>query len=68
MSDVKKKLTFEVGENETIDQCLERIRKAGYTPVRRMEKPIFQEKKQGNEVTYEPVGRQIIFEAKKHEQ
>lgn len=67
MSDQKKKLTFEVEENETIDQCLERIKKAGYIPVRRTEKPIFKEIKVGNEITYEAVGRQITFEAKKHE-
>lgn len=67
MSDSKRKLSFEVEENETIDQCLERIHRAGYVPVRRTEKPIFQEKKIGNKLTYEPVGRQIIFEARKHE-
>lgn len=67
MTDSKKKLSFEVEENETIDQCLDRIQKAGYIPVRRTEKPIFQEKKLGTEITYEPVGRKIIFEARKHE-
>lgn len=65
MNEAKKKLSFEVQETETIDQCLDRIQKAGYVPVRRIEKPIFQEKKDGSTVTYEPVGRQIIFEAKK---
>lgn len=64
---MSKKQTFEVHENETIDQCLDRIQKAGYSPVRRIEKPIFQEKKEGASVTYEPVGRQIIFEVKKQE-
>lgn len=50
-------------ENETIDQCLERIKQAGYTPMRRIEKPIFKEIKKGNTADYEPIGRQIIFEA-----
>jgi hypothetical protein len=64
----KKKVTFEVQENETIEQCLDRINKQGYTPIRRMEKPIFQEIMDGNEKTYKPVGRQITFEAKLIEQ
>ncbi|MEH7393507.1 NETI motif-containing protein [Bacillus sp. JJ1503] len=64
MSKGKKKMVFEVQENETIDMCLERIKKAGYIPVRRTEKPIFEEKKIGQTTTYEPVGRQILFEAK----
>ncbi|MBU8880277.1 NETI motif-containing protein [Bacillus sp. FJAT-29790] len=63
MSKGKKKMVFEVQENETIDQCLERIQKTGYIPVRRTEKPIFQEVKNSGEVTYKPVGRQILFEA-----
>lgn len=62
---MSRKETFEVQENETIDQCLDRIQKAGYMPVRRIEKPIFQENKDGS---YEPVGRQIVFEAKKQEE
>ena len=59
----KKK--FEVEEYETINDCLERMKKAGYVPVRRIEKPIFKEVKQNGESVYEPVGRQIIFDAKK---
>ena len=60
----KGKKIFEVKENETITECLERIKSQGYVPVRRTEKPIFQEVINGKEVTYEPVGREIIFEAK----
>ncbi|MBX9975212.1 NETI motif-containing protein [Cytobacillus firmus] len=67
MSKAKNKMVFEVQENETIDQCLERIQKAGYIPVRRTEKPIFKEVKTGGKVDYEPAGRQIIFEAKRVE-
>lgn len=60
----KKKMQFEVRENETIDECLNRMKQEGYLPVRRTEKPIFQEVKKGNETIYEPVARQIIFEGK----
>lgn len=59
----KKKLQFEVQENESIEACLERMKKQGYVPVRRTEKPIFQEVMNGKETSYEPVGRQIVFEA-----
>ena len=59
----KKK--FEVEEHETISECLDRMKKEGYVPVRRTEKPIFKEVKQNGESVYEPVGRQIIFDAKK---
>ena len=60
----KGKMIFEVQEGETITECLERMKNQGYAPVRRTEKPIFQEVKKGNEVTYEPVGREIVFEAR----
>jgi hypothetical protein len=60
----KKKMQFEVLENESIEECLNRIKQQGYFPVRRTEKPIFQEVKKGNETIYEPIGRQIVFEAK----
>jgi hypothetical protein len=60
----KNKMQFEVQENESIEACLDRIKQAGYMPIRRTEKPIFQEVKKGSETDYEPVGRQIIFEAK----
>lgn len=67
MSKAKNKMVFEVQENETIDQCLDRIQKAGYIPVRRTEKPVFKEVKTGGKVDYEPAGRQIVFEAKRLE-
>jgi hypothetical protein len=67
MGTSKNKAIFEVQANETIDECLARIKKAGYTPVRRTEKPIFKEVKKGDSVTYEPAGRQIVFEARKVE-
>lgn len=58
-----KKQTFEVQENESIADCLDRMKQQGYTPIRRMEKPIFREIENGHEPKYEPAGRQIIFEA-----
>lgn len=64
---MSKKREFEVHENETIDDCLNRIKEEGYFPVRRIEKPIFQEVNDGSSVTYEPAGRHIVFEAKKME-
>lgn len=59
----KKKL-YEVNENETLSECLDRISKEGYTPTRRLEKPIFKEVMKNGATDYEPAGRQIIFEAK----
>ena len=63
----QKKMTYEVQANETISDCLDRIQKDGYMPIRRTEVPIFQEKLEGNEVSYEPAGRQIVFEVRKTE-
>ncbi|MEI2355473.1 NETI motif-containing protein [Mesobacillus zeae] len=60
----KSKALYTVEDGETIDECLERIRKDGCTPVRRMEKPIFKEVFNNGEKSYEPAGRQIVFEAK----
>ncbi|MEK3988384.1 MULTISPECIES: NETI motif-containing protein [Robertmurraya] len=59
-----KKTIFEVEENETLSDCLERMAKEGYTPVKRTEKPVFQEVKEAGEVTYEPIARKIVFEAR----
>lgn len=58
------KKVFEVEENETISDCLDRIDKAGYMPVRRTEKPIFKEVGAGKSMDYQLAGRQIIFEAR----
>ena len=62
-----KKLTYEVQEHESINQCLDRIQKDGYFPIKRIEKPIFQEKVDQDQIGYEPVGRQIVFEVRKIE-
>ncbi|WP_430036102.1 NETI motif-containing protein [Peribacillus simplex] len=60
----KSKEKFEVIEGETIDACLDRIKAAGYFPVRRTEEPIFVERIENGKVHYEPVDRKIVFEAK----
>ena len=60
----KRKETFEVREGETIDACLDRIKAAGYFPVRRKEEPIFAERMENGKPHYEPIERKIIFEAK----
>lgn len=55
-----QKKKFEVGENESIDECLKRMQLEGYRPVRRIEKPIFKQTgKDGKPVYYK---QQIIFE------
>ena len=41
-------MKFEVEENETIQECLERMRAAGYMPVKRFEKPVYRENKDGS--------------------
>ncbi|WP_175986573.1 NETI motif-containing protein [Bacillus sp. Marseille-Q1617] len=64
----KKKLLFEVQENETISDCLDRMKEAGYMPVRRMEKPVFEERKYGGKTDVVPVRQTIVFEGKKIEE
>ncbi|GAA4066633.1 hypothetical protein GCM10022410_11230 [Amphibacillus indicireducens] len=49
--------------DETIDQCLERIQQAGYSPVRRIEKPIFKEVIEDGEKKLIPDQQRVIFEA-----
>ncbi|MGM0828475.1 MAG: NETI motif-containing protein [Bacillota bacterium] len=64
----KKKLLFEVQENETITDCLDRMKEMGYMPVRRMEKPVFEERKDGTKTEYVPIKQTIVFEGKKIEE
>ena len=64
MKKTNKKKLYEVNENETLSDCLDRMSKEGYTPTRRLEKPIVKEVMKNGEVAYEPAGRQIVFEAK----
>ena len=63
MSVEKKK--FEVESEETIESCLARMEKEGFRPIRRVEKPIFQEVKHNGKSEYIPAGRQIVFEGVK---
>ncbi len=58
-------MRFEVQENETIDDCLDRMKKQGYMPVRRMEEPVFREEIRNGEKVMEPVGKTIVFQAVK---
>lgn len=37
----KKQVWYEVQENETIEQCLERMKKDGYMAFGRREEPVF---------------------------
>jgi hypothetical protein len=60
----QNKKKFEVQDNETIDQCLARMDKEGYTPVRRMEVPVFEEVVENKEKIRKPIKQQIIFEGK----
>jgi len=39
----KKTVWFEVEEHENIEECLERMHKAGYLPAGRKEEPLFTE-------------------------
>lgn len=55
-------MKFEVKDNETITQCLERMKQAGYEPVKRFQKPIFHENEKGEIEVYK---EQIIFTGKK---
>ena len=64
MTTKPKKQKFTVEENETIDECLNRMSAEGYMPVRRMEEPIFIERKQDDQIEVVPCGRKIIFEGK----
>ncbi|MBU0439155.1 NETI motif-containing protein [Staphylococcus succinus] len=45
---MKKQQKFKVEENESIQDCLQRMREAGYTPVKRYEKPVYRENKDGS--------------------
>ncbi|MCA1064349.1 NETI motif-containing protein [Rossellomorea sp. AcN35-11] len=64
----KKKLLFEVQEQETIADCLDRMKEMGYMPVRRMEKPVFEEQIEGSKKEYVPIRQTIVFEGKKIEE
>lgn len=64
MSQKPKKRKYEVAEDETIHECLDRMKQDGYTPVRRMEEPIFREEIINGKKEIIPCGRKIVFEGK----
>lgn len=55
-------MKFKVEDGETIQDCLTRMREAGYMPIKRFEKPIFKENKDGS---VEVLKQDIIFTGKK---
>ncbi|ARJ13625.1 NETI motif-containing protein [Staphylococcus lugdunensis] len=55
-------MKFQVNDNETITECIQRMRSDGYIPIRRIEKPIFQKLADGS---IEVLKQEIIFIGKK---
>ncbi|MGF7194625.1 NETI motif-containing protein [Staphylococcus pasteuri] len=51
-------MKFKVNDNETIADCLKRMKDEGYMPTRRIEKPIYKENKDGS---LEVLKQDIIF-------
>ncbi|MDT3958741.1 NETI motif-containing protein [Staphylococcus kloosii] len=45
---MKKQQKFQVAEDETIQDCLQRMREQGYMPVKRFEKPVYKEDNNGS--------------------
>jgi hypothetical protein len=58
------KKQFEMELDETIDDCLDRMKREGYTPVRRIEKPIFKEVMVNGEIIQDVERQMVIFEGK----
>ncbi|QHT45542.1 NETI motif-containing protein [Bacillus sp. SB49] len=65
MPSKNSKKRFEVQENETIGQCLDRMKREGYRPIRRAEEPIFREETRNGEKVMEPIEKRIVFHAVK---
>ena len=63
MANPKKKKRFKVEENESISDCLARMKAEGYTPVRRSEVPVFKEENGKRTVSHQ----QIEFEGRRIE-
>ncbi|MDU9352749.1 NETI motif-containing protein [Staphylococcus sp. SB1-57] len=55
-------MKYKVNDNETISDCLQRMKADGYMPTRRIEKPIYKENKDGS---LEVLKQDIIFIGKK---
>ncbi|WP_052254606.1 NETI motif-containing protein [Salinicoccus sp. YB14-2] len=64
MANQKKKKRFKVEENESISDCLERMKTEGYTPVRRSEVPVWKEENGTRTVSHQ----QIEFEGRRIEE
>lgn len=54
-------MKYKVNDNETIADCLQRMKADGYMPTRRIEKPIYKENKDGK---YEVYRQEIQFVGK----
>ncbi|MCQ9301672.1 NETI motif-containing protein [Staphylococcus hyicus] len=57
-------MKFKVEDDETVQACLLRMKAAGYLPIKRFEKPIFKENKDGS---IDVLKQEIIFTGKKIE-
>ncbi|MBO0378048.1 NETI motif-containing protein [Staphylococcus warneri] len=55
-------MKYKVNDNETIADCLQRMKADGHMPTRRIEKPIYKENKDGS---LEVLKQDIIFIGKK---
>lgn len=55
-------MKYKVNDNQTIADCLQRMKADGYMPTRRIEKPIYKENKDGS---LEVLKQDIIFIGKK---
>lgn len=55
-------MKFKVEDGETIEACLLRMKEAGYMPIKRYEKPVFKENKDGS---IDVLKQEIIFTGKK---
>lgn len=55
-------MKFKVEPDESIQDCLARMRAAGYVPIKRFEKPVFIENKRGE---VEVLRQEIVFTGKK---
>ncbi|MCJ7841005.1 NETI motif-containing protein [Lederbergia sp. NSJ-179] len=60
------KKEFEVMENESIEECLERMKQEGYTPIKRSEQPIFREEHHNGSTKYIPISQKIVFQGIKY--
>ncbi|MDQ0254078.1 DNA-binding PadR family transcriptional regulator [Evansella vedderi] len=67
MGKQSKKKRFTVEEGESINDCLNRMKKEGYLPVRRMEEPVLKEVKKNGKIEVEVARQQIVFEGKREE-